>query len=815
MASRSVAPHVPALGSNVTLGTNAVLLSLLSAPLYDGKHTVLARTHTQLQLSVVQGPGNGLLWSRPLFSSSYAVSGSVRVLAAADPVVSAKVIYALGASSADSQPELIALAGQSGADLWTWAPPAGEGGEPAECPVAIAGSEREGAIYVASVGVDAGGSRSPAQVRGDNSSGGGGSGGGSVGGGLLGGGLSIWRLSLAGGSVAWRIRLYNTSHCVPLAMVLLPRGGVAVLSSNSTHLLLTAIGAAGPSLWDRSVSAQPQAPWAVSARATSERPSRAEYAGRAAGAPGPIEYEMGGVRVPGSVEYERGWADALSLPVGSGTAVLVVPSGAASNSAGTGGAGASNGAAEGGDAPSLRADPGDAQSDAAGGGLLIVLAPDQVAGWPSQTLSSFHASTGAALASIRLDTLLTAPAAGCLPPVYNAPQALVALACATLPTGAQLLQFSVSGTGSLLPVTAKAVPLGPDSAELLPQRLAIDAAGTVLVLMRANATADEALMAPRAPMLLQQQAAGGPAGDGGIQGGDGGSQAGGGGGPWASWWAVRSGHIESSSAHRPASAREVNPASAVLLDHDAPTADANGTLLCSLRLPAPQNKMSGAQGVGPPATEPAFPPVGLPAGLLPPRSDAQGVVGVVLPSDGHLVAGGGSLLFSISETDACTSSRCHPIHGRCEVAADGTARCFCEANWLGVPDGWDQTFCGREYAPGSYSVPLWISFGVGAALLAFFAAMMCFVYRSLLWLRFRVKLAPVYDSLLYQNSMASAGRDAGAASAGGSRCGACRGRVLSPGSRHRPAAAGARAAFLPFCVVTPSTLYRGLPRPVL
>jgi hypothetical protein len=777
-SSKSIAPHAPTIGSNATLGTSAVLLSLLSAPLYDGKHTVLSRTHTHL--SVVQGPGQALLWARPLVPSGCAMNTSLRVRAAVDPIVSAKVVYVLGASSGKDNPGLLALAGQSGAALWAWAPPAGEGGESTDCPVAMAGSERADALYVASVGLDARDSRSPSHTADDNSSGGGGGGGGD----LVGGGLSIWRLGLPGGAVAWRTRLCNASvACVPLSMVVLPEGGIAILTSNSTHLLLSAVDESGKSLWERIVSAHPQ--------------QALELA-------------------PGQFEYGRGKAGAPSRSIGSGTALLVVPAGAAAESdagggmgggtentdgAGTpgkgdnGGKGTSSGnSASGGETPgegdgarSLRVGTGDAQSASAGGSFLLLLSPDAFSGWPNETLSSFHTSTGEALSSVRLDTLLTAPSAGCLPPVYHTPQALVALVCATLPSGAQLLQFSISAAGILHPVTAKGAPLGPDSAELLPQRLAIDAAGTVLALMRANGTLGRIHRPPLASPLPH-----------------------------------------SSPPH----------AQAALRVGDKPTASSKGTLLCSLRLLPLQNRMSGGARGGPavrlpPTAEPAFPPLELPAGLLPSRVDPWAVAGVVLAADGMLVAGGGSLLVSVTETDACTASRCHPIHGRCEVGEDGTPRCFCESNWLGTPDSWEPFFCGREYAPGDYSIPLWISFGVGAAMLALFAGMMCCLYRSLLWLRFRVKLAPIYDSLLYRNSLA--GQDAAATmAAAGSRCGSeappcihvpspryfdlpCTVSSLPPlylkispyvpcaltrqqGSRHRPTAACARDGSLPFFV---------------
>ena len=55
--------------------------------------------------------------------------------------------------------------------------------------------------------------------------------------------------------------------------------------------------------------------------------------------------------------------------------------------------------------------------------------------------------------------------------------------------------------------------------------------------------------------------------------------------------------------------------------------------------------------------------------------------------------------------------------------------------------------------PISYSWPLWVAFGSVLSILGMVVVGVLCVYRSLLWLRFRMKLGPVYESLAWRQSM--------------------------------------------------------------
>ena len=332
---------------------------------------------------------------------------------------------------------------------------------------------------------------------------------------------------------------------------------------------------------------------------------------------------------------------------------------------------------------------------AAGGGaerLVVVSSARRSAGANSsrQSLWSLSGASGAVEAQHGLGSMFGGAARlqGCLPPL-GTPTAMLALVCGTRPTGARLLLFTWDERGRLLPPPHPA-RFGPPAALLLPQTPVIDAAGTVIALMLAEGGG-------RGPR-------GGAAGD-----------------------------------EAPVDPRPARPPPA-----------ANATLLCSLRLPAGQRGGAIPSPLGNvSAPRPSFPPLPLPASLARP-ADPRGA-SVALTADGAILVGGGALLVSVGEADACSGMVCDPQHGVCVVGSGGRPQCFCDANYVGAGGG--SLPCSVPYAPGSYSVPLWISYGVAAALLVLVFASVIAVYRSLLWLRLRVKLAPVYESLMYRTTL--------------------------------------------------------------
>jgi outer membrane protein assembly factor BamB len=93
----------------------------------------------------------------------------------------------------------------------------------------------------------------------------------------------------------------------------------------------------------------------------------------------------------------------------------------------------------------------------------------------------------------------------------------------------------------------------------------------------------------------------------------------------------------------------------------------------------------------------------------------------------------GQSLWLLRPAGACSGVACH--HGVCRGG-----RCYCEADFLG-PD------CSQRYSPTRAAWPLWIGLGALLSLLALFAVCLLAVYRSFLWVKFRLQMMQVQHTL--------------------------------------------------------------------
>jgi hypothetical protein len=102
---------------------------------------------------------------------------------------------------------------------------------------------------------------------------------------------------------------------------------------------------------------------------------------------------------------------------------------------------------------------------------------------------------------------------------------------------------------------------------------------------------------------------------------------------------------------------------------------------------------------------------------------------VLLREDGAIALAAGKTIWLLGHRDRCAGVACD--HGICR---NGT--CFCEANYLSAD-------CSQLYSPYRAEWPVWIGLGATLSLLAMVFVCLVGVYRSFLWIKFRLQMMQV------------------------------------------------------------------------
>ncbi|KAG8466403.1 hypothetical protein KFE25_002159 [Diacronema lutheri] len=98
-------------------------------------------------------------------------------------------------------------------------------------------------------------------------------------------------------------------------------------------------------------------------------------------------------------------------------------------------------------------------------------------------------------------------------------------------------------------------------------------------------------------------------------------------------------------------------------------------------------------------------------------------------ADGVVAAGAGSAAWLVAPIDACAEIEC--VHGVCRNGS-----CYCEAGFLAAD-------CSEPYSPYRAEWPVWIGLGATVSLLLVFLTCLVGVYRSFLWVKFRMQMIQV------------------------------------------------------------------------
>lgn len=96
---------------------------------------------------------------------------------------------------------------------------------------------------------------------------------------------------------------------------------------------------------------------------------------------------------------------------------------------------------------------------------------------------------------------------------------------------------------------------------------------------------------------------------------------------------------------------------------------------------------------------------------------------------GPTAVAAGTSAWLVSRGDACTGVTCE--HGVCRNGS-----CYCEADYLGSD-------CSQPYSPYRAEWPVWIGLGATVSLLCVFFFCLVGVYRSFLWVKFRMQMLQV------------------------------------------------------------------------